>query len=218
MALQRGEIPSMLLAMNWRRGVLFAAIHVLVAGCMLVWYESTFWRYIRSDRNQPVTLPNSDLGLGPHSNPCEGWRYCYGISPVQTILGFADLPVLLISGGHEPCNTPTQLDRLAQERFGKTRKSEALILLILCLGIAAQWFALGALPLSRPKHKWLEPGALITLCSLPVALMALLPYSIFPRTALIPLATVAWAYLIVVLIWRLFKWTWRLTANRLVRS
>jgi hypothetical protein len=38
----------------------------------------------------------------------------------------------MITGGHEPCNSPTLLDRMVQVRYGKTHKSEVLTSIILC--------------------------------------------------------------------------------------
>ena len=210
-SLRQRIMRTMLVLMNWRRGILFAGIHVLAAGSVLVWNESQFWRYIRTDRNRPVSLPSPDPGMGTYFNPCEGWRWCYGpISPGQAILSFADIPVGIISGGHEPCNSPTPLDRLVQTQVGKTHKSELVILAILAIAIAVQWFVLGAFPLSRPNRRWLEPGALITICTLPVAAMAVIPASIFPRNIIPFMGLVAWAFLFWVPIWRLIKWLWRL--------
>jgi len=201
--------------MNWRRGILFASIHVLIAGGVLVWNESRFWQFIRTDRNRPVLLPNSDAGLGADFNPCEGGQYCWGpIPPDHKVLGFADFPVELISGGHEPCNLPTPLDQMVQMKFGKTHKSEVLILAILGVEIAALWFLLGAFPLSHPRRWWLEPGALITTCTPPIAALAFVPETIFPRNAIFLLAFIAWAYLFGVLVWHSFKWLRKLAARR----
>lgn len=192
--------------MNWRRGILFAGINVLVASSVLIWNESNSWQYIRTDQNRPVLLPSPDPAMGEYFNPCEGWIWDGPMPPNQTILAFSDLPVGMITGGHEPCNSPTKLDRMVQTRYGKTHKSEVLTLIILCSAIAVQWFLLGAFPVNHPKRWWLEPGALITVCTPAVAVLAFIPESVLPKTALSFLALTVWAYWLGAPAWLLFRW------------
>jgi hypothetical protein len=153
-------------------------------------------------------MPAPDPGMGTYFNPCEGWKWEFGpIPPDQNILGFADLPVLLITGGHEPCNSPTRLDRAVQMRLGKTHKSEILTLVILCSAIAVQWLLLGAFPLNNSKRRWLEPGAMVTLCTLPALVLAFIP--VIPRVTLPLLALLVWTYWALLLIYSLFRWVRR---------
>lgn len=192
--------------MNWRRGIVFAAIHTVIAGSLLVWQESKTWRYIRNDWNHPVplpvTAPDSDPALGPNFNPCEGWIWDGPLSPTEQILSLANLPIEIVTEGHRPCNTPTRLDRMVQSRYHKTRNSEILILLFLGSMIAAQWFLIGAFPLDLNNRWWLEPGALITL-SIPVAVaLTFVPDWLLPP--LVPLlAPALWIYWLVCLVRRL---------------
>jgi hypothetical protein len=99
-----------------------------------------------------------------------------------------------------------------QMRYGKTHKSEMLTLAILCSAIAAQWFLIGTFPLSHPRRWWLEPGALITFSTPPVAALAFIPGEvsrlIFPLVAL-----VVWGYWLGALTWRLSRWMWRSVAR-----
>lgn len=207
-------MANMLAGMNWRRGILLAGIHLFVAGSVLVWNESRFWQYIRTDRNRPVLLPNPDPAMGQYANPCEGWIWDGAMPPNQTILAYADLPVGMITGGHEPCNTPTQLDRMVQTYYGKTHKSEVLTLIILCSAIAVQWFLLGAFPLIHPIRWWLEPGALITVCTPAVAVLAFIPESVVTQFTLPFLTLAGWIYWLGVVVWLLFRWLRRVVAVR----
>jgi hypothetical protein len=88
-------------------------------------------------------------------------------------LGRLGTAIIGISGG-EPLTHP-QLDRLVQMWTGKTHKSEMLTLTILCSAIAVQWSLIRTFPLSHPRRWWLEPGALITICTPPVAALAFIP-------------------------------------------
>jgi hypothetical protein len=197
--------------MNWRRGAFFATIHLVLAVSLLVWQESKFWCLISTDRNHPVEFINTDLttsmAIGEQYNPCEGWIWDGPTPPHELIIAFADLPAEAITGGHEPCNTPTRLDRLVRGWFGKTRNSETGILAIFVLTIAVQWFLLGAFPLIHPKRWWLEPGALVTACTVPVACLAFIPEYLFPPATYIIVAIflVVWTYWLGLIVWRLFR-------------
>ena len=72
---------------------------------------------------------------------------------------------------------------------------------------------MGAFPVNHPKRWWLEPGALITVCTPVVAALAFISGSIIPIT-LAFLGLVGWIYWLVVLAWLLFRWLRRVVAVR----
>jgi hypothetical protein len=108
---------------------------------------------------------------------------------------------------------------MVQTHYGKTHKSEVLTLIILCTAIAVQWFLLGAFPVIHPKRWWLEPGALITVCTPVVAAWAFIPESILPQIGTLSfLALAGWTYWLGALAWLLFRWLQRLVAVRSVHT
>jgi hypothetical protein len=165
--------------MNWRRGVVFAAIHFVLAVCLLVWEESGFWRYIRTEQNRPLpSLQGAGRSTGEEPfNPCDeggGWD---GPLPPQVQIGwYANLPVVVITDGHIPCTYGLgRLDRAIEKRYGRTHKSEAMIVSILSAMIAAQWFLIGGFPLVLWRRWWLEPGAMITITIPIIAVIVFMP-------------------------------------------
>jgi hypothetical protein len=67
--------------------------------------------------------------------------------------------------------------------------------------------------LSRPRRWWLEPGALITLSTPPVAALAFIPGEV-SRLILPLLAVIVWVYWLGTLTWRLFRPLRRLVARK----
>jgi hypothetical protein len=175
--------------MNWRRGILLAGIHFGVAGSLLAWQESGYWRYLRSDQLGPSQTRLELAGFQEESsttfNPCADNGFWDGeISPQEWVSEMANLPVALLTGWHEPCKSPGFLDSkvegflnpMVRMRFHRTQGSEILILVILCALVAVEWLLVGGFPLIRPRRWWLEPGAFITVCTLVGAALATIPH------------------------------------------
>ena len=211
--------------MNWRRGLLLAGIHLGVAGSLLTWQESEYWRYLKSDQVGPSPA-RLELATFQEEqaittfNPCADDGVWDGeMSPLQTISGMANLPVALLTGWHEPCTSPRFLDSMVESslgsivgaRFHRTRGSEVLILVILCVLVAVEWLFVGGFPLMQPRHWWLEPGAFITICTLVGTALATIPHvahmSVIPAT----MAACAWMWWFGLLVWRMFQFGWRTT-------
>ena len=86
--------------------------------------------------------------------------------PQSYIVLSANIPAMLVTGGHVACRYQSRLDRLIQSRMRRgSRRSELMICGILCVLIAVQWVLIGGFPLFKPKRWWLEPGAFITVCT-----------------------------------------------------
>jgi hypothetical protein len=68
-----------------------------------------------------------------------------------------------------------RLDHAIEKRYGRTHKSEAMIVSILSAMIAAQWFLIGWFPLVLWRCWWLEPGAMITVTIPVIAAIVFMP-------------------------------------------
>jgi hypothetical protein len=201
--------------MNWRRGLLLAGIHLAVTGSLMVWQESRAWRYFPS---KPVLQQPADTEtVGPDGEITVSFKFCAEgsnwvgqQSPQERIVGFENLPVVLLSGWHTPCSTWGIVSWMVEERLHRTRISEVLIVTILCALVAMQWFLVGGFPLIRPHRWWWEPGAFITLCTL-----AALPFAfirIIDPVAMIlaSFAGLAWLWWFGLLVWKTLHSGWHL--------
>jgi hypothetical protein len=216
--------------MNWRRGILFAAIHLVMAASLLIWEESESWRFIRSEQLGPSSArvelaAFQEEGETIGFNPCADEGFIDGeMSPQETISGMANLPIALLTGWHQPCKSPVLLDSMVESwlssmdrtRFHRTRGSEVLILVVLCVLVAIEWLFVGGFPLTHSRFWWLEPGAFITACTLAGTAVATVPHvaflSVFPAT----MAGCAWLWWFGLLIWKALQFGRRMTAGRRV--
>jgi len=197
--------------MDWKRGCVFAGIHLTLAASLMIWDEAPFWNLIRTDRNISVTLPHdqdadsSDPFLS--LNPCDEGTFRDGpMSAPEQVVAFANLPAILITGGHTPCTTPTPLNNMLQKRYGRTHRSEELTLAIICAAVVIQWLLVGGLPLTPPGHWRRNPGVLITAFTLPMLGLAIIP-DIYPLT--LRLALLFWTYWFGLVVWNLGRSAWR---------
>ena len=209
--------------MNWRRGVVLAAIHLTVAAVVIVRTETDYWPNIRSERVRvPVVIPPSataEEAAFANFFPCdEGGVIDRAFAPREMAISAANMPVVLLVGWHEPCAQPSTLDNVVEKRYGRTRRAEVLILTIQCTAFVVWWLIVGGFPLVRPRRWWLEPGVLITACTIPVALASLLipdgfafRVPIVDPAAMIPavIAMLAWLWWFGLLIWKTFRLAFR---------
>ena len=205
--------------MNWRRGVVLAAIHLTVAAVVIVRTEAAYWPNIRSERVRvPFVIPPSataEEAAFANFFPCdEGGIIDRPAPPGEIVVGAANMPAVLLVGWHEPCAQPSALDRAVENRYGRTRRAEVLILTIQCAALVVWWLLVGGFPLVRPRRWWLEPGAFITACTLPATVVSLLipaalglRFPIVEGAAMVPavVAMLAWLWWFGLLIWRTIR-------------
>jgi hypothetical protein len=199
--------------MNWRRGLLLAGIHLAVTGSLMVWQEARVWRYFPS---KPVLQrPAETETMGPDGEITVSFKYCEEgsnwvghQSSQEKIVGFENLPVVLLSGWHTPCSTWGTVTSMIEKRLHRTRISEVMILSILCTLVAVQWFLVGGFPLVRPSRLWWEPGAFITLCilaALPIAFIRVIePVALI----LAFFAGLTWLWWFGLLVWKTLRSGW----------
>jgi hypothetical protein len=202
--------------MNWRRGLLLAGIHLVVAGTLLAWQESEVWHLLRSERVQP-SAARLELAVFQEEeqivnfNPCDEGGFIDGeMSPQERVSGMANLPVALITGWHAPCSTPGFVGSFIEKRMHRTRTSEILILSILIFLVVVEWLLVGGFPLIRPRLWWLEPGAFITIWTLIGSILTVIPY--ISHLSVIPalVACFAWLWWFSLLVWTGLRSGWRL--------
>jgi hypothetical protein len=219
--------------MNWRRGILLAAIHLVVAGSLLTWEESESWRYLKSKQPEPSPArlelaAFQEEGETITFNPCADEGFIDGeMPPQERVSGMANLPIALLTGWHEPCKSPRLLDSMVESllssidrtRFHRTRSSEILILIVLCALVAAEWLFVGGFPLMQSRFWWVEPGALITACTLAGAALATIPHVAYLSVVPATMAGCAWLWWFGLLVWKALQFGWRVAAGwRVPRS
>jgi hypothetical protein len=155
--------------MNWRRGLLLAAIHLAIAVPIISWHV---WRSYHQERGiistssltkpavwqeEPTTVP---------FNPCNGGLVDYYIRPSQIVVMYANFPAWLIIGMGTPCPLRWTLAGVLHERWPSNLfRTELVLSVSLCALIPVQWLLVAGFPLIRPGRWWAEPGALITACT-----------------------------------------------------
>jgi hypothetical protein len=200
--------------MQWRRGLLLAAIHLAVAGSMMVWVEAGYWRMLRADARSVQAAALRSVAW--QDEQPASFNLCYDlvggeVAPQEIIAGSANLPVALLTGWHQPCVTYQGVtETVGRALGGRTRTSEVWISLILCVLVFVQWLFVGGLPLVRPKRWWLEPGAFITLCTLVAIVPLLIPHNYGLVKAAMSLAALAWFWWFFLLVWKTLRVAWQL--------
>ncbi|MGA1983436.1 MAG: hypothetical protein ABSG84_13345 [Acidobacteriaceae bacterium] len=211
--------------MNWRRGILLAAINLAVAVPLIVSLEMRDATAMR-ERKQPTpsstateTAPaGPNQALGPKNevvsfNPC--WM-TYELSPREKLVVFANLPVIALTDWRAPCPARWTLagvlkagDWTSGPSFLAKRREVDVGLLFL---IALQWFLLGAFPIKGPR-KWREPGMFITICSAIAAVLLFIPQ--IQGLAGLPALFIllAWFWWLGLLVWKLARSTWKRAAR-----
>jgi len=210
--------------MNWRRGVALAAIQLAIATLVIVRTESDYWPAIRSERVRVRATPppsaTAEQMMEADFYPCdEGGIIDRAAAPWEILAGAANMPTTLLIGWHEPCAQPSVLDAAVEKRYGRTRSAEALILSIQCAVVLVWWLFVGGYPLARPRRWWIEPGAFITACSIPAALISLLipvglALQLSPAAKVLALVVVlAWLWWFGLVLWKILRPAWQLLSG-----
>ena len=201
--------------MNWRRGILLAGINLAVAAPLMIWFEAGYWPLIRTNVNTLTDLEKEQIKEdGYPFNPCYGGRFCWPVNPeIQLVAPMDNLPVALLTGWHSPCEPQSRIDAVVESLLGRTRRSEIVTTSILCAGVSIEWLMVGGFPLVRFRRRWLEPGALVTSCTLVGMLLVVIPYA--HPLARLPLCCVlcAWFWWFGLLIWKTSRALWRIVSR-----
>ena len=219
---------------NWRRGLVFAGIHVAIAGA-LTWWNIELKLTVQktwgsaAESNGIVLAAQEEQTV--NFNPCEMWSH-YS-SEDHLIIGL-DLPAVVVTGQIDPCPQQWTLGGLIQHP-GKpyTRQSYERLSMVFAVLIGVQWFLVGAFPFRGARRWWNEPGAFLTACGCigggPLVLFALVSLIELKSQGVLwhtpdvlgvlaelagGIALLAWFWWFGLLVWRVGGAGWRMVRLR----
>lgn len=198
----RGRSSGVYTNMKWRRGLLFALIHIAIAVPLIVWEESRQWAYLSSRG----CVPDPPAAVGPQ----EGWSFDtveYWPPAQLKILGMVDLPARLLAGWQNPFRSKYTLAGIVQAVCGgrPRRTSEIIVFLGFTILIFLQWLVVGGLPFPGLERKWYEPSVIITLCAVVAVLALALPFGAPLILLALLIAMVGWVAWVVMVLLRVAK-------------
>jgi hypothetical protein len=214
--------------MNWRRGILLAAINLAVALQPTIWLESIEAAYVREHEHyaaeSPTAAPSDSSGTSGEVvtfDPCSsGLIDAYPVQ--QVVVGLANIPAEVLGGWRDLCPARWTLSGMLHTGDGwatvstmaAQRKADIGFLLL----IALQWILVGGLPLRHSRRLWGEPGMFITICAtLSVAVVFIRPLDDIAKLFAM-FAGFAWFWWFGLLVWKLACSTWKWTARRLAAT
>ena len=145
--------------MNWRRGLLLAGIHLVIASASFAHDEVNYWPLVKPVASRMET-PNLRLAAfqegGWPGKVCDFGIYDSGPSTFAVVVSAANLPLALATGWHSPCMPQEQrspiTNRMERIFGGNTRRAEIAADVFLCGGVFIQWMLVGSFPLIRPRR------------------------------------------------------------------
>lgn len=216
--------------MDWRRGLLFAGIHLVVAAPMVLLVEAANLRYME-DRNadameaardaaalppvtEPATIASADAeenGETVTFSPCGLWAE---YPPEVVVVQLVDAPALVFSGWEMDCPARWSLaGRLRGNRSwppdSAWMAAEYKIGAGLCAMIAVQWFLLGGFRLARRPEWWRDPATFLTACAIVAGILGLLPGVDLAARLPALVAGLCWYWWFGLLVWRALSGGWR---------
>jgi hypothetical protein len=220
--------------MNWRRGLLLAAINLAVAIPMILMMEARDLEYALTAEEIMAKAAIKDPPRPPESStpephlaspeqseetvsfdPCGMWVHY----PAQVVvLQGADMPSIALAGWNVDCPAHWSLSgRLRGKMTWPPTplwiETQRKIDVGLCLFVALQWFLIGAFPLGRTQKWWADPGSFITVCAVLAGAIAMIPvvHSVARLPALI--AMLAWLWWFGLLAWKALQLGWRMATS-----
>lgn len=214
-------------AMNWRRGILLAAINLAGALPPTIWLESSETAYVREHDHyaaeNPTAAPSQSPGTSKEVvtfDPC-GWIDAYPVQ--QQVVGLVNMPAEVLAGWRDLCPSRWTLSGMLHATGGwattdsamaARRKADLAFLLL----IALQWILVGGLPLTRSERPWGEPGMFITICAtLSVAVVFIRPLDDLAKLFAM-FAAFAWFWWFGLFVWKFARSAWKWTARRLATT
>lgn len=226
--------------MNWRRGLLFAGIHLAVAVPMILMMEARdanvareYLAAVAEAAREAAAKPSAPVTPAPSQasteqaeetvsfDPCAMWVHY----PAQVVVVQAtDMLPLALAGWEMDC--PPRWSLAGRVRGNRTWPPTAKWMTEqrridsgLCALIAFFWFLAGGFPLVRTlrwQEWWREPGGFIAACAVPAGILASIPA--IDGAARLPalFAMFAWYWWFGLLVWKSLRFGWRRVARKTV--
>ena len=176
--------------MQWRRGIVFAAVQLAASLAIIVSIEadeSAMWRDHHSPSGPPAETVKKESAPPTKATAGESVEVDLNLCglldeypPREEIVMFANMPAAIVAEWRNPCpprwsiagmlrgtawemQTPALLD---------TYRIEDRILLIL---IGVQWLLIGSFPLRHSHNSWRDPAMIIMISSVAAAALSIVP-------------------------------------------
>jgi len=135
--------------MNWRRGVVLAAIHLTVAAVVILRAEADYWPNIRSERVRvPVVIPPSataEEAAFANFFPCdEGGIIDRAFAPREMIASAANMPAALLVGCPALCFGQSCREAIRQNAKGGGSDTSHPMRCIWSVVVCCGWISAGA--------------------------------------------------------------------------
>lgn len=196
-----------LACMQWRRGLIFAGINVLLAVPLIIWAEIRDAVYVREQfaligsKTEKISSPIPSLSADPKAegvslDMCSAWiRYPRQIEIVR----FTNMPASAFVGWRLVCPERWTLSGLLHaDHFSPLTPSRLVaqknvdVAFFLLIGL--QWIFVGGLPLRHTRRWWAEPGLFITICGGTAAAVVFIPFMSGLASLLVLFAASAWLW------------------------
>jgi hypothetical protein len=215
--------------MNWRRGLLLAGIHLVVAVGLIRFMEARDAQSMKGwgessaeiskapappkpppDNPAPAQDDSAQEGETVTFSPCGMWVH---YTPQETVVQFAEFPAYVLTDWREACPPNWTLSGMIRDWSLPTTSRIAVQHHVdegLCALIIIQWFLVGSFPLIHPRRPWGEPGAFITVCAVLALMLAMIP--VVDGAARLPalIAWCGWLWWFGLLVWKALRSGWRL--------
>ena len=206
-----------LASMQWRRGILFAAVHLAVVLPMVAVMEvneAAELRLMRDQNPQEADPPTkAPIPASEASGEIMTFNLCSVTdvySPNEKILVIADPAPVLVTQWRYPCPPQwsvagmlvgTVWSRPSFTQFAKEQKVDAIFLLL----IGIQWTLIGSFPLRPHRGLWGDPATHITFCTVVAGALSFVPNIESFSTLPMFYALAAWVWWLSLIVAKLFR-------------
>lgn len=213
---------SILAAMNWRRGILLAGIHLAIVGLLIVMLEDRDAGDLRDGRVTVFRTIRSGGGGASGKGATSSVNDCAMIvdsTRPDKVTVSENLPAIVLTGWRQACHARWSLAGIMNvDYFLAPSPSSMIVRKKVDWGfgflVTLQWILVGGFPLILPRHWWVEPGAFITCCTAIGFGLAFFP----PLCWLAPLpallAAFAWFWWFGLLVWSGVRFGWKRFVRR----
>jgi hypothetical protein len=202
--------------MQWRRGLAFATVHLVVAFSIAAAIEANDFAMWRDHYSQLPPAQRPPIALTPSSNSASDSAPDFSIcgmidqtSPGERIIAIADFPATFFTAWRVPCPPRWTISGMligtaawgypTPTRQAKQRVVDGILLLL----VTIQWLLIGSFPLRPDEKVTRDPATLITACAATAVIISFVPPIDFLTNLFVLVAGVTWLYWLAQLAWKL---------------